>query len=57
MMDADKLAISSEPFSEYLELHKRSGIKVVSLIGGEPTLHPLFPEFFSPEPNWYHFLN
>jgi len=44
-MEADKLAVSSELFSEYLELYKKSGIKVVSLIGGEPTLHPLFPEF------------
>lgn len=37
--------MSMERFQEYLELIQSSGMKELRLLGGEPTIHPQFPEF------------
>ncbi len=46
-LEAGSVFISVEAFEERLEFLDRSGINEIRLIGGEPTLHPHFPELIA----------
>lgn len=41
----DDAYLTPEAFSRALDFAKENGVKEILLIGGEPTLHPLFKEF------------
>lgn len=45
--DCSTKNMSVEDFKKIIKWHKDNGIEIIRLIGGEPTLHPNFPEFLN----------